>query len=52
MWISALYNPNDLYEVIREKGGDLVESVEEIDTFENKKLGKISKTYRIGFRSL
>ena len=29
MWIDKSYNANDLFEIIREVGGDLVESVEE-----------------------
>lgn len=52
MWTSPEYNPNDLYEVIREIGGDLIESVEQIDEFIDSKRNRISKAYRISFRSL
>ena len=52
MYISDSYNPNNLYEIIREIGGDLIENVEDAETFENKKINKISKTYRVCFRSL
>lgn len=32
MWVDEQsYNPNDLFELIREIGGDLIEAVEEID---------------------
>lgn len=35
-------------DIIREIGGDLVESVECFDTFENKQ-GRVSKAYRINY---
>ena len=35
MWISDDYNPNDLFEIIREVGGDLIENVEEIMTYKD-----------------
>ena len=52
MWISEEYNPNDLFELIREVGGDLVETVEDIMTYEDPKTKRVSKAYRICFRSL
>lgn len=52
MWITDSYNPNDLFEIIREKGGDLIESVDEVDTYVDKKNNRTSKAYRICFRSL
>ena len=52
MWIKPEYNPNDLFGIIREVGGDLIESVEEVDSFEDKKNNRISKAYRICFKSL
>jgi phenylalanyl-tRNA synthetase alpha chain len=52
MWIGQEYNPNDLFEIIRDVGGDLIENVEEIMTYEDKKTGRIAKAYRICFRSL
>jgi phenylalanyl-tRNA synthetase alpha chain len=33
-------------------GGDLVEEVELIDEFENKKLGRMSNCFRITYRSM
>jgi phenylalanyl-tRNA synthetase alpha chain len=52
MWVTNEYNPNDLFGIIREIGGDLIESVDEIDTYVDKKTGRTSKAYRISFRSL
>lgn len=52
MWIDENYNANDLYGIIREIGGDLIESVDEIDTYHDKKSNRVSKTYQICFRSL
>ncbi len=43
---------NDLFEVIRGIGGDLVEKVELFDEFENKKTGKTSQAYRITYRHM
>jgi len=43
---------NDLMEIIRNVAGDLVENVECIDVYENKKLQKTSKCFRISYRSL
>lgn len=44
------YNENDLHEIAREMGGDLVESVTCIDRFE--KTNKTSLCYRMVFRSM
>ncbi len=46
--------PNDYFDLIRDLGGDLVEQVELIDTYENAEKfgeGKASYTYRITYRS-
>ena len=43
---------NDLYEEIRNEGGDLVERVECIDKYFSKKLNRESRCYRIFYRSL
>ncbi len=46
--------PNDYFDLIRDLGGDLVEQVELIDTYENAEKfgeGKVSYTYRIIYRS-
>lgn len=52
MWVKDSYNPNDLFGIIREVGGDLIETVDEIDTYHDKKGNRTSKTYKICFRSL
>lgn len=52
LWIGDDYNPNDLFEIIRSVGGDLIENVEDIMTFKDPKTGRTSKAYRISFRSL
>ena len=43
---------NDVYEVIRGIGGDLVERVELFDEFTHKKPGKTSHAYRITYRHM
>lgn len=52
MWITEHYNPNDLFQLIREIGGDLIETVEETMTYKDAKSGRTAKGYRISFRSL
>uniref|UniRef100_A0A1I7SX87 Phenylalanine--tRNA ligase, mitochondrial n=1 Tax=Bursaphelenchus xylophilus TaxID=6326 RepID=A0A1I7SX87_BURXY len=42
---------SDSFDIIRDVGGDLVEQVDLIDEFENKKKGKKSQTFRIVYRS-
>jgi phenylalanyl-tRNA synthetase alpha chain len=51
-FINDDYNENDLNEVIRNISGDLVESVECVDTFTSPKNNKTSKCYRILYRHL
>lgn len=46
------FHSNDVYEVIRNVAGDLVEQVELFDTFTNKKNGRISHAYRINYRHM
>jgi phenylalanyl-tRNA synthetase alpha chain len=45
------FHSNDVYEVIRDVAGDLVERVELFDTFSNKK-GRRSHAYRIYYRHM
>lgn len=52
LWVGEGYNPNDLFEIIRAVGGDLVENVEETMTYADPRSAKVSKGYRISFRSL
>ena len=40
-----------MYEIIRNESGDLVEDIELIDTFYNKKKDQQSLCYRINYRS-
>jgi len=49
-WLSELFNENEMFDLIRNIGGNLVESVELIDTFNDTKNNRISKCYRINFR--
>ena len=46
------FEENDFFEALREVGGDLIEDSECVDTFENKKIGKTSKCFRVNFRSM
>jgi phenylalanyl-tRNA synthetase alpha chain len=46
------FNSNDFFDIVRQIGGDLVEQVELIDVFENKKTKKKSHCYRIVYRSI
>ena len=43
---------NDVFEVIRSIGGDLVEKVDLFDEFTHKKTGKTSHAYRITYRHM
>lgn len=43
---------NDVYEIIRDVAGDLVEKVELFDEFVNKKTGRTSHAYRISYRHM
>ena len=40
-----------MYEIVRNESGDLVEDIELIDSFFNKKLNRQSLCYRIHYRS-
>jgi phenylalanyl-tRNA synthetase alpha chain len=46
------FHPNDLSELVRELGGDLVEEVKLFDQFTHPKTGKTSNTFRINYRSM
>ncbi|MEK7604715.1 MAG: hypothetical protein AAB442_02895 [Patescibacteria group bacterium] len=53
--VENTFVPNDYFDLVREVGGDLVEQVELLDTYENvEKLGagKVSYAYRITYRSI
>lgn len=51
-WIGDEIHENDVMEVVRDVGGELVEDVRRTDEFVNKKTGKKSWCYRINYRSL
>lgn len=46
------FHENKFYEFVRESCGDLVERVDLVDNFTNKKLNKTSHCYRIYYRSM
>ncbi|OVA08626.1 Phenylalanyl-tRNA synthetase [Macleaya cordata] len=50
-WISDSFTENNLCEIVRAVAGDLVEEVQLIDNFTNKK-GMTSHCYRIAYRSM
>lgn len=52
-WIpSESFADNDVYELVRNVAGDLVESVKIVDQFVHPKTGRTSKCYRINYRSM
>jgi Phenylalanyl-tRNA synthetase alpha subunit len=54
MWIPDIntFEENDIYEIVRNIGGDLIEKVECVDHYHDKKRNRHSKCYRIHYRSL
>ena len=46
------FNANYFFDIVREIGGDLVEQVELVDQFEDKKTKRKSHCYRITYRSI
>lgn len=48
----AAFHENDVMEIAREVGGDLIEDVRLVDEFEHPKTGRRSLCYRINYRSL
>lgn len=51
-WIPDSFEENNFYDLVRSVGGDLVENVELIDVFENKKKQRTSHCYRLTYRHL
>ncbi|BFZ64464.1 phenylalanyl-tRNA synthetase alpha subunit, mitochondrial [Saitoella coloradoensis] len=49
---ASVFHENDLMEIVRGIGGDLVEDVQLIDEFTHPKTKKSSKCYRINYRSM
>ena len=48
----AEFSDNDLYDLVRDVGGDLVEQVTLIDRFQHPKTGSVSRCYRIVYRHM
>ena len=48
----AAFHENDVMEIAREVGGDLIEDVRLVDEFEHPKTGRRSLCYRVNYRSL
>jgi phenylalanyl-tRNA synthetase alpha chain len=46
------FHENDVMEIAREVGGDLIEDVRLVDEFEHPKTGRKSMCYRVNYRSL
>jgi phenylalanyl-tRNA synthetase alpha chain len=51
-WVSPEFTENNLCELVRGIGGDLVEEVQLIDNFTNPKTQRTSHCYRITYRSM
>ncbi|KYQ92939.1 phenylalanine-tRNA synthetase [Tieghemostelium lacteum] len=51
-WLGKDFHENTFMEFVRQICGDLVEKVELVDHFENKKTSKSSSCYRIHYRSM
>ena len=51
-WCPEAYEENDFNELARSVAGELVERVENIDTFTNPKTGETSNCYRVTYRSM
>lgn len=54
MWVpnEEIMHVNDFCAVVRESAGDMVEKVELVDLFTHPKTGRVSKCFRITYRSL
>lgn len=52
MWIPADFVDNDLFEMIRDEGGDQVEKVDLVDEFTHPKTGRSSKMFRVTWRDM
>ncbi|KAL8841649.1 MAG: hypothetical protein Q9170_000863 [Blastenia crenularia] len=46
------FHENDVMEIVREVGGDLVEDVRQFDTYQHPRTGRKSLAYRINYRNL
>lgn len=48
----ATFQPNGLYEIVRDVGGDLVEAVQLVDEYQDRQRSIHSRCYRIVYRSM
>ena len=51
-WCPDTFHENDFYDIVRSFSGDLCEQVNLLDTFVQPKSGRVSKCYRITYRSM
>jgi phenylalanyl-tRNA synthetase alpha chain len=51
-WLSPEFSENNLCELVRGIGGDLVEEVSKVDEFTHPKTNRTSHCYRISYRSM
>lgn len=51
-WLPADFVENDLFEMIRDEGGDQVERVEVVDAFTHPKTKRSSKLFRVTWRDM
>ncbi|KAL0484958.1 phenylalanyl tRS [Acrasis kona] len=51
-WTPSEYNDNSFYELVRDVAGDLVETVKIVDEFKHPKTQRVSKCFRINYRSM
>jgi len=51
-WNTTGLHENDVMEIVRNEGGDLVESVSLVDDFTHPKTGKTSLCYRVNYQSM
>lgn len=52
MWIPESFVDNDLFEMIRDEGGDQVEKVDLVEEFTNPKTRRKSKLFRVTWRDM
>lgn len=52
MWIPDTFVDNDLFETIRDEGGDQVERVELVEEFTHPKTGRASRLFRVTWRDM
>lgn len=52
MWIPSDFVENDLFELVRDEGGDHVEQVEVVEMFTHPKTHRTSKLFRVTWRDM